>query len=602
MSLAVTEIFPLVLETAVRGTPLLVTAWLGSVLLRKRAAAWRHALWTAALGGLLLLPVVMQAVPTWTVPLVSGLELRDRSQESRDPAFSAAAAIAETGTAVESPEQEGTIFRYEAIHWEPLLWLAFWLWATGAAAGVLKLLAGAAAGHAMARSAEPPGSAWRRSYDETVGSCPMERRIRLVKSVRVRSAQTWGIVAPVIAVPVFGCMDAGLRRSILLHELAHIRRLDALWLWIAALATALFWFHPLVWLARQQLRREMEDACDDAVLGAGVSGAHYARHLIRLARMSNGSTVALAFAPDGACSLERRIHFVLDPGRRREVNHRSLAISAFGVVLLLLATAGGSLASGEAGVSPEGPIVEGPLGIRWVEPVRGQLQAIGFRLEGQVSLSADTSAVVGIAAEGRLQIEERSTDGVLRAASVEAGDGLEPEWTWEGEWNTVNGGRRPWLARRLRQLVRRTAVAPPARDDRGQNVAPAPDRDAERQDGPSFHALVRGAAMPPLLAQLRATEPPPTEVTRDLHALVERVALNLWTDLALEVRRDGGVDVATVAGPLESVLPARIIAEVGAAGLRLEPGRLNALESELAAAGHTVATAWATRLQATGGS
>jgi len=57
--------------------------------------------------------------------------------------------------------------------------------------------------------------------------------------------------------------------NVLLHELVHWKRRD-LWVgWFQVAAQALFWFHPLVWLANAQIRHAREYACDDAVLRTG---------------------------------------------------------------------------------------------------------------------------------------------------------------------------------------------------------------------------------------------------------------------------------------------------------------------------------------------
>ncbi|BFI96541.1 MAG: TonB family protein [Rhodanobacter sp.] len=60
--------------------------------------------------------------------------------------------------------------------------------------------------------------------------------------------------------------DADERLMVLRHELAHLRRGDALWRLIAELALALLWFHPLAWLARPRFRLDQELACDERVL------------------------------------------------------------------------------------------------------------------------------------------------------------------------------------------------------------------------------------------------------------------------------------------------------------------------------------------------
>ncbi|HEX6098572.1 MAG TPA: transglycosylase SLT domain-containing protein, partial [Thermoanaerobaculia bacterium] len=69
--------------------------------------------------------------------------------------------------------------------------------------------------------------------------------------------------------------------AILRHELAHVRRGDALTLALAELTKALQWFNPLVWLAVKRLRAESERACDDAVVASGIAPAEVADRLVR---------------------------------------------------------------------------------------------------------------------------------------------------------------------------------------------------------------------------------------------------------------------------------------------------------------------------------
>src|ERR1017187_2927636 len=80
-------------------------------------------------------------------------------------------------------------------------------------------------------------------------------------------------------------------RAALLHELMHVRRRDLLAQTMAQAACCLYWFHPLVWVAARQLRRERERACDDAVLLGGIAAHDYAQHLIEMVRALGGKRV-----------------------------------------------------------------------------------------------------------------------------------------------------------------------------------------------------------------------------------------------------------------------------------------------------------------------
>lgn len=58
------------------------------------------------------------------------------------------------------------------------------------------------------------------------------------------------------------------RRLILAHEAMHARRRDGLWSFFATFLRCLFWFNPLIHFAAARFRRDMELACDAAVLRA----------------------------------------------------------------------------------------------------------------------------------------------------------------------------------------------------------------------------------------------------------------------------------------------------------------------------------------------
>ena len=67
-----------ILELAIRATLLLVPAFVGAHLLRKRSAAARHMIWVSAVVSLLLLPLFVSTMPRLEVPV---LPLVERSSQ-----------------------------------------------------------------------------------------------------------------------------------------------------------------------------------------------------------------------------------------------------------------------------------------------------------------------------------------------------------------------------------------------------------------------------------------------------------------------------------------------------------------------------------------
>ena len=94
----------------------------------------------------------------------------------------------------------------------------------------------------------------------------------------------WGVWRPRLLLPAQALeWDDGQLHSVLLHELAHVKRHDLAVQCLLQAACALHWFNPLVWLAAWRLQAEGERACDDLVLASGVRASEYAEHVLRVA-------------------------------------------------------------------------------------------------------------------------------------------------------------------------------------------------------------------------------------------------------------------------------------------------------------------------------
>jgi hypothetical protein len=126
-------------------------------------------------------------------------------------------------------------------------------------------------------------------------------------------------------------------RAILAHELAHVLRLDWANLLVSRLATAVFWFNPLVWLLAWQAHELREEAADDVVLRGDVDGPDYAALLVDFARgESHGAALAAHGVAPGKGSLRRRLLRVLDRDARRDPA-RPLWVTACALGALIVA-------------------------------------------------------------------------------------------------------------------------------------------------------------------------------------------------------------------------------------------------------------------------
>jgi len=200
------------------------------------------------------------------------------------------------------------------------------LWAAGAVAVLVRALLAHVRAHRAVRAATPAPEhavALAAMLADRIG-------VRAPRLVVGEHACVVGVVRPTIVVPAALLAD-GLLRGALLHELAHVRRRDALGRLVQLAASALYWWYPVVRLASRRLELAREAACDAWALEAGdVSRTAYARLLVQL---SHHHAPALALAAPHA--LDARVRAVLGPpaGARLRFAHRA-ALLLFALIAL----------------------------------------------------------------------------------------------------------------------------------------------------------------------------------------------------------------------------------------------------------------------------
>lgn len=131
---------------------------------------------------------------------------------------------------------------------------------------------------------------------------------RLARSAAVNSPV---FVAGRVLLPAEVHYDEADLRMILAHELGHARRQDLAWEWLGTLVQVVFFFHPLVVLARREERLAREASADALALQVtGVPSADYGRLLLSLSLGPNRRHPALAGSVgviEGGTLLRRRL-------------------------------------------------------------------------------------------------------------------------------------------------------------------------------------------------------------------------------------------------------------------------------------------------------
>jgi beta-lactamase regulating signal transducer with metallopeptidase domain len=126
--------------------------------------------------------------------------------------------------------------------------------------------------------------------------------------------------------------------TLLLHELAHLRRRDHWVRVLELLAMGLFWWNPVVWWARHELR-EAEEQCCDAWVVSVLSGSRraYAEALVETLDFLSPAVPAQPLLSSGighVSDLKRRLTMILSGTTPRALTWRGV-LAMFGLTCLL---------------------------------------------------------------------------------------------------------------------------------------------------------------------------------------------------------------------------------------------------------------------------
>jgi beta-lactamase regulating signal transducer with metallopeptidase domain len=364
-SVAMERLWELGVDMALKSGLLSLAALVCVLLLRRAAAASRALCWALLFGALLALPLLASVLPryqwNWSLDAVQ----RYRAPLSSRPA-PAPRVEADPIPALPVPERFALIapiqkaYRKSALRMPPIAsteikpfaristrsgpgraeygrvikgsLLALWL--IGGVVVLLRVGAGLIGTVGLWRQSRRVTEAGlQQLMVESRRELGVRREVLLLQTPAefpARVPMTWGLWRPTILLPAY-LLDWPQERlrTILLHEMAHIRRCDWPVQVLAQITLALYWFHPLLWWAASRLREESEWACDDRVLLAGVAPTSYAATLLEIIQTMKPSysfraaTLCIARPP-----FEARLRAILAPHPRHTRSTRSLALSA----------------------------------------------------------------------------------------------------------------------------------------------------------------------------------------------------------------------------------------------------------------------------------
>ncbi|HET6253425.1 MAG TPA: M56 family metallopeptidase [Puia sp.] len=198
---------------------------------------------------------------------------------------------------------------------------------------------------------------WQERLAMLVQRLRITRPVQLLESALVKVPVTVGWLKPVILVPLgmLAQLSADQVETILLHELAHIRRRDYLFNLVQNLIDTLYFFNPALLWVSSLIRTERENCCDDVAIRETRSRRQLIEALVSfheyqqsVGRFMTARGHALAFA-DGHNGMVKRVERIVRK-RNHSLNAGERLVLMGGVLLLCGAFI--TINSGRAAANP----------------------------------------------------------------------------------------------------------------------------------------------------------------------------------------------------------------------------------------------------------
>lgn len=257
------------------------------------------------------------------------------SQDARTAAGARAAVVARAGASISLPTARG------------LQQAALIVYALAAAGFFVRSARAACHLRRLARTARPAPAAAKRILAELTGADAT--RVRLLASPQLDAPIVFGWRRPVIVLPesLGNETDPAALRYCLAHEWSHVERGDARVWYLAAAAQVAFFYQPLFWTLRRQLRLCQDYLADARAAEQGAAVEDYAEYLVQVARRRLLAPPALAMGfGDRRSNLYRRVVMLVESRAPLERRCRTAWNCAFTCTAVLLAIGASSLRLG----------------------------------------------------------------------------------------------------------------------------------------------------------------------------------------------------------------------------------------------------------------
>ena len=348
---------PWIFDVLLKVSIVLVLGLFVAFAFRRTSATTKHVVLSSSIFCCLLIPVLSLAVPSWQLPQFSGwLAHSSALAESNSPRISHTARLpaSELVASLEVADQTNRSFIQSqtgeietsstsdllanegessesiltATSSKPSTFPWPMLWAVGFVVAIIPLvLAKLRVRKLLSNATLMDDEVWTARLGLLSVRLRVGQDIRLYRSDRNLIPVTWGWRRPIILLPKT-CDEWSEQRcqSVLLHEMAHIKRADSVTQTITRFVCSVYWFHPLVWILSSKLRFQRELACDDCVVSTGQLASEYANELVEIARSCQSQRSVVAVAMARSPQLKSRIESLFDTRRSHQSSAGKLGL------------------------------------------------------------------------------------------------------------------------------------------------------------------------------------------------------------------------------------------------------------------------------------
>ncbi|WKN33092.1 carboxypeptidase-like regulatory domain-containing protein [Porifericola rhodea] len=214
---------------------------------------------------------------------------------------------------------EETLFKIQSIFYM-LTQNAYWIalaWATGCLFFCLRLSFGLWQIKQLRQNYAPFPKEWLTKADTL---CKVLHINKVVFGLsELHSPLTLGWWKPMVLLPasMLTALPAEQVESILLHEMAHIRRHDYLWNLLQSVTEVILFFHPAYWYIASVLEQEREHSCDQITVKITGKPQIYAQALLAVASLP-AKVSPMALSAKGRSGLSERIKQIVLPDYQKK--------------------------------------------------------------------------------------------------------------------------------------------------------------------------------------------------------------------------------------------------------------------------------------------